>query len=854
MITGNESIRSKTNIQGGMKKGYDHIGKKVVIGYAALIVIAVFSLLYIYGVVRQIASEEDINSVPRQKIYLVTNTQTLLYESEAMGQLLNMEEEDFGHFNETLDRAHANMDSLRQLVTNDSLLLKMDTIDMLIERKRMNTEALMEIWKEANKDLYAKNIEKALASQVAPVEEKDVKEEHLSKKDTVVVTSQKRGFLKRLKEVFVPSDADSSVIISQNEKLLKDTQVSANDPNAAISKTLRNIQSNVASERERLRELLVNQSSALRYDNSLINARINQILRDMEEEEMGASLVRMQRRQDLLGRTAYLITGIALLSVFVIVFFLILIARDLFRSRFYRERLERAIDSREKLILTISHDVRAPLSSVIGYVELLQRSGMSEQQNRYLHNIGSSSRHILSLVNDLLDFQRLESGQMEAHKVPLRIPSFFNEITDSFQPQAKTKGLDFILTIENSTDKVYLGDSVRIRQIIGNLVNNAIKFTPEGKIELIVDCSQLSTGQETEESQAASNLIVTVRDSGPGIAKEQQQKIFGEFARLEGTEKVEGFGLGLSITNRLVNLLGGKLDLHSEIGKGSDFIVSLPMELAAEQDIQEVKEITATAPTALFAENSVKCLIVDDDLMQIALLEEMLRLNGIHPVSCTNPELVVDFLTRNKVDFVLSDIQMPGMDGFALIKQIRTSELPEAKTLPVVMLSGSVGKDTQYKEAGFTDSLGKPYSMEQLRELIMRILPEEKRKSDGKQNKETIQSANEGSKVKVNFSGLTKFAGEDKAASDAILQTFFSETRKNIEIFKDAEKTTDRVTVADVAHKLIPLFSMLEANVLVQQLQILQRNEPELTDSGWRRLVTDVIKQASSVIEMENHI
>jgi len=836
-----------------MKKEFGHVGWKVIIGYAALIIIAVFSLVYIYLMVEKIASEEDINGVPRQKIYLVTQTQTLLYESEAMGQLLTMEEDDYNHYHETLDRAHDNMDSLRNLVADDEeFLLKIDTIDLMIEQKRMNTQALMEIWQEANKDLYAKNIQKALATQNKKIEEQEIQEKVVTQKDTVIVAGKKRNFMKRLKEVFVPTDKDSSIVVSRNEQMVRDTLVNAYNPNEAISKTLRNIQSSVASERERLRELLVDRSAALRYDNSLINTRINHILRAIEEEELNASLVRMERRQELLGKTAYLITGIALLSVFVIIFFLVLIGRDLFKSRYYREKLEQAVLSREQLILTISHDVRAPLSSIIGYIELLQRSQPTEQQNAYLQNMGSSSKHILSLVNDLLDYQRLESGQMEVHEVPFRTASFFHEIEDSFRHIAVSKGLEFELKIVNDTKNIYSGDTVRIRQIVNNLVNNAIKFTQEGTVELLVDCSQLTTPNGTDASND-SQIVITVSDSGPGIAKDQQKKIFGEFARLSGAEKTEGFGLGLSITNRLVHLLGGKLDLQSEEGKGSHFTVTLPLNLADNQDLPEEKvSDLVESELNVFADGELSCLVIDDDLLQIALIEEVLKLNNVRVISCANPHLVLDFLSKEKVDLVISDIRMPGMDGFDLIKLIRSSSLSIAQSLPVVVISGSVGKDkTEYKNAGFTDFLGKPFTSGQLTDLLVRLFPAKKRIKKEQKGRMEMDGKSTVKNAGLDFSGITEFAGGDKEASAVILQTFFSETGKHIDALEEMLKTTDREGVGQVAHKLIPLFTMLGANVLVQQLRILELNGPELTDSGWVRLVTDVIKQASSIIELE---
>lgn len=827
-----------------MKKNIDHVAPKVALAFIVLLAIVIGSLVYMLNFVEQIAAEEDINSVPRQKIYLVTNTQTLLYESETMGQLLDMEEDDYTYFNETLDKAHDNMDSLRLLVTDTLLLHRIDTIDILIERKRINTDSLMRLWSEASTDLYAKNIKKAMEKPVPNVEEKGVKERLETNKDTVIVQGKKRGFFQRLAEVFVPTAQDSSIIVRANEQLVKDSLLNTYNPNEAINTTLRNIQSSVSTERQRLRELLVDRSSALRYDNSLITRRINQILRDMEEEELSASMERMQKRQQILENTSYLITGVAFFSLIISIFFLILIGRDLFKSKYYRKQLESEkeyteglLHKREKLMLTISHDIRAPLSSIIGYLELLQRSNPNEQQRSYLDNMTGSSKHILSLVNDLLDIQRLESGQMEIHPVQLRVPELFREIYESFLPQANAKKLQLKLHFQEDNQYVYSGDTVRIRQVVGNLINNALKFTTEGSVEVIVDCQQLEVPTEGEEViPVSSQLQVTVRDTGAGIAPEEQKRIFEEFTRLAGSENAEGFGLGLSITGRLVALMGGEISLESKVGEGSDFIIRLPLPLSENQSLPQQETVmdlkTKDKKPSPFANHSFRCLIVDDDLLQIALMEEILKNNNIKSVSCTNPYAVLDILRNESFDIVLTDMYMPGMDGFTLIRLIRESDLPVAGYLPVIVLSGSVGIDKRkFIEAGFTDAIGKPFTSEQLLSLMAELLLETKEKTS-----------------ELNFNALAEFAGGDEESSTAIIQTFFNETRKNVNSLKEALEDADRVKAQKIAHKLIPLFSLLDANTLVQQLTLLQRNDIELNDSGWKRLLEDVITQVAAIV------
>ncbi|MDH6358767.1 ATP-binding protein [Parabacteroides sp. PF5-9] len=814
--------------------------RKILLGYILLILIAVGAVIYLFNITKRLANEDDINSVPREKIYLVTNILSLVYESETMGQLLNTEDgEDFTYFNETLDKAHANIDSLRLLVTDTLQLLKIDTIDMLLERKRANTSDLLGLIKEANADLYAKRINNALAKGAELIEEITIQERSDVQQDTVVVERQKRNFIRRVANVFRPEVVDTAILVSANQQVQKDTIVNVYDPFELLSSTLQDIRRAVANEQKQMREVLINRSPTLRYDNSMITSRINQILRDMEEEEMEASFARMQERQDLVEDTSNLINFIGLITIFVTLAFIYFIMRDISKSRFYRQQLEKAktyaeklLQARERLIMTISHDIRAPLSSIIGYIELLLRSNPNKQQQQYLKNMSGSSAHILSLVNDLLDFESLETGKMELHKVAFKLSDLFREIYESFKPQASAKGLELVLDIKGDPEKISVGDVVRIRQIVGNLVSNAIKFTSKGQVVITIDCSQLATTNEDENGETPSKLILTVTDTGAGIPQEEQKKIFGEFARLAGSEKTEGFGLGLSITNRLVALMDGELLLQSVPGEGSTFTVVLPLPLAENQSVSEVEVTANEEKSVAFSGKNITCLLVDDDLLQLALMEAILKQNNIRSVSCTNPQAVMELLRTDSFDIVLTDIQMPEMDGYALVKQIRGSDLPDAKTLPVVVLSATVGENKKvYHDAGFTDSLSKPFTTEQLVTLLNQIFPEEIKKKN------------------LNTGALTAFAANDKNASASILKTFSAETNKSITLLQGALEKNDRKEAARLAHKLIPLFTMLGANILVQHLRILERNDFELTDSGWMHLLTDVIRQASSIVE-----
>lgn len=812
-----------------------HITLKVILGYLLLVAMAVGSVVYIYDVIGKIAEEQTPDSLSRKKVYLVTNTLSLLYESEALGQLIGMPQGQISHFNRTLNKAIHNMDTLSTLVSPD-LSTKIDKIKALIEQKRRNTRVLLDTWKETNTEhLYNQNIEKVIARQDTVIKQLDVQERVIVRQDSVVspIVKKPRGFFRRLADVFSPPKVDTTLVLNTTRQVVTDTLVRAFNPSDTIVSVLNNLRDSVADQRKLLMDRLLERAAVLRYDNSVITSRINQMLRDIEEEEMNVSLERIQKKQDLLSETSVLIGGIAIAALVVVVIFIIMITRDISRSQYFRQQLEKAklyaedlLHKREKLMLTISHDIRAPLSSIIGYIDLSLGRRPDERQRYYLENMAGSADHILSLVNGLLDFHRLESGQMEIQAVPFDVRILFNEIYGSFKPIADAKGLDFILNMkEEGMEYLYSGDPIRIRQVVGNLLSNAIKFTRKGRVVLIVKLVD-----------DFARLVVIVCDSGPGIPKEEQEKIFREFARLSGTEKEEGFGLGLSITRKLIELMGGELTLESVPDKGSDFTVNLPLE---KSDVQSLpanslpEETVETVPE--LNGRDIHCLLVDDDPLQLALTEEYLKQHHVLVTCCTDSSSVIELFEQASFDVVVTDIQMPGVDGYQLLDTIRKSGIPGTDTVPVVALSASLENEhDHYLEAGFTGFQNKPFTAEQLITLLNKLL---------------AVDIHTNTSTGLDFTSLTAFAGDDKEASASIIRTFTEETGKNLTLLEEALNTMDRESAAKVSHKLLPLFTMLGATTLVPLLRMLDKNDEALSDDGWKRILSDVIGQARQVLQ-----
>ena len=812
-----------------------HITLKVILGYLLLVAIAVCSVVYIYQIIEQVAGEEEPDSKARQKVYLVTNTLSLLYESEALGQLVGMPQNNVNHFNRTLNKAHSNMDSLRVLITDSVQLLKIDTIDMLLRQKRLNTRRLLETWKETNTEhLYTINIEKVIAEQDTFIEQKEIKEHVVVKQDTILSQKKPRGFFRRLADAFSPSREDTSIIVNTTRQIVTDTLVTVFIPADTIASVLKNLQDSVAGQRKLLADQLLERAANLRYNNSIVTRKINQILRDIEEEEVNASLERMQNKQKILRETSLLIAGIAIVSVVIVIIFIFMITRDISKSKYYRMQLEKAkqyaedlLHSREKMMLTISHDIRAPLSSIIGYIDLLLRRHPDERQQYYLDNMSGSASHILSLVNDLLDFHRLESGKMEIQRVAFSVSALFNEIFTSFRPIAESKDLTFVLNLkEEGTEKLYIGDPIRIRQIVGNLLSNALKFTREGRVVMVVSINALA------DNSALLNVLVS--DSGPGIPPEEQERIFGEFTRLSATEKAEGFGLGLSITRKMTVLMGGNLSLKSVVGQGCDFTIELPLTVADVQVLPAAEEEAVSEPELpSFVGRDVYCLLVDDDPLQLALTEEYLRQNHVEVSSCTDPFSVVALLQKTSFDAVITDIQMPGMDGYQLLESIRNSGIPGTESLPVIALSASVENEhDHYLESGFTGFLNKPFTARQLITLLNKLL-----------STELLVTSD------FNFDSLTAFAGEDKEASASILKTFVEETTKSNVLLEGTLQDDDWEQSAKISHKMVPLFTMLGATSLVEKLRVIEKNATTLPVEEWKSLLSEVIAEVKKIIE-----
>ena len=704
---------------------------------------------------------------------------------------------------------HQEMETLS--AADDQQNLRTDSLLSLLHEKDQNTLQMLRVLSEANDSLLsASEIEEIISEQQdSVITQQRVQHRVITKRDSLITTPKKKGFFKRLGEVFAPSKKDTAVLVNTSLEVATDTILEPVKSADSLQHKIR-----MATEEKRLQRRRTIRRTSTRYQrmNTQLTARMDSLIKGYEEEMSVRARQDAELQQEVRMRSANIIAGIAIGAVFLSAFFLILIMRDITRSNRYRRQLEEAnkraedlLVAREKLMLAITHDFKAPLGSIMGYTELLSRLTEDERQRFYLDNMKSSSEHLLKLVSDLLDFHRLDLNKAEVNRIVFNPAQLFEEIRVCFEPLTAAKGLVLQCHIAPELSEKYISDPLRIQQIVNNLLSNAVKFTQQGKITLTVGYN-------------ASKLTIVVADTGKGMASEDRERIFQEFTRLPGAQGEEGFGLGLSIVHKLVLLLEGTIDVQSTLGKGSCFTVVLPLFPVGKSivenkpfgsRIKKPSKDTDVSPeeTDVFPEETdgvptmkvIRVLLIDDDKIQLNLTAAMLKQHNIDAVCCEQLEELIEQLRSSTFDVLLTDIQMPAINGFDLVKLLRASNIPQARNIPVIAVTARSEMDEKaLHEHGFAGCLHKPFTV---KELLV-TLNEGQMSADEAHITHDMQLIADAlpKDTLFNFSALTAFSEDDPEAACSIIRTFIEETGKNADRMQQALTDREVDGIAAMAH------------------------------------------------------
>ncbi len=715
------------------------------------------------------------------------------------------------------------------LVADNNQLLQTDSLLSLIRAKDENALSMLQNITVKNDSMISlTEKEETIAVRDSILELKRVQHNVVKSSDSVVVAIPKKRFFRRIGEVFVPSK--DTIVTLKNVISKKTDTILTEVPNIPAEQVVKRI---TRSKQDTPLKAIRRGNSRLREMNNMLNSQIDSVINNYKEEFIQQSMEQAQMQQETRIRSTKTIIMIAVGSIILAAIFLIIIWLDIQRNNRYRRQLEAAnnrtatlLKARENLMLAITHDFKAPLGSIIGYIDLLIDSiKADEQQIRYLSNMKNSSDHLLKLVNDLLDFHKLDLNKVQVNKVVFNPAELFDDIRVSFEPLTANKGLRFKCSIDPQLNGSYESDPLRIRQIINNLLSNAVKFTPEGEVAL--SAQYQSTG-----------IIITVSDTGKGMKEEDKERIFQEFTRLPGAQGEEGFGLGLSIVRKLVYLFGGRIKVESKYGEGSSFIVTLPLEAAKEKREEDSKKKAINVSEPSKKVRSLSVLLIDDDKLQVEMTIALLKSKGIAAVGCERIDELIDYLRSDKFDVLLTDLQMPAMNGFDLLKLLRNSNIPQAQKIPVVAVTArSEMNGADYHMYGFNGFLNKPFSVEELLN-VLGLGSDDGKKRDSGQSK------------KLDFSALTTFSMDDEKAGNEIIKSFIEETKKNTQRMLQALGAEDVNGIAAMAHKIIPLFTMIGAEKTTSILIVLEGKKDLKFTSAIKQQTKKAIQSIYTVINL----
>lgn len=817
---------------------------KLAFGYIILIILLLGAIGYVYKQMTLLTQptglEESIYNRRRTTHSIISR----LYETEVIGQALRTGSSDeIWLYTKAMKKVHLSLDTLRSQLTDTIQQARIDTVNMLLRDKERNMLAVLEALSTTPTDIiYRKQLDSLLHEHDSLITESHVRRRVVTHHNTYTIHHEPKGFFRRLADVFAPGKADSTEVSNVVEEVFTDTIDQVFSPIDTIASMLSGIQDKVFQTRQDELRTLSYRINRLKIAGSHLSQRVNQLLESIEEDEQAALAARMYHEQSIRRDAAIAMAAISVVAIILVLVFFTIIWRDLTRSNHYRNELEKARDyaedllrAREKLMLTITHDIKAPAGSIIGYTDLLERLINDKRQKFYLDSMKNSAQHLLALVTSLLDYHRLEAGKMDLNPVAFRPFRLMEDIYNSFLPLAEKKNINLNYSPELEQNLTLEGDPFRIRQIVENLLSNALKFTNEGFITLTV-------------SYSGVRLRFSVEDTGCGMSKAEQEKIFTEFTRLPGAQGQEGFGLGLSITRKLVELQNGQISVESTPGHGSCFSVIIPLPSYTHEKDTEEPETENPNPTI----SNIRILIIDDDSIQLQLTKDMLlsltssEKNVIRTiVCCQHPEEVFERINEEEFDIIFTDIQMPAMDGFHLLEAIRNIPCKQAQDIPVVAITArAIPDDEGFRARGFAAVLRKPFSRKDIINAIGFAL--NKTSTDitefnADKNDIVITTCNENKTIseessvtssEFNFSRLTEFSMDDVEAARCILTTFADETRKNITKMDDAISRNDIKEICAIAHKMLPTFIMIEAREAIPSLQWLDEHKEKSTDSA----------------------
>ena len=764
---------------------------KIFVGYFLLIGLVLTAAALVYIEYRNIecAVQEEEQTAERWK--QANRTFETMFDL-AMFELhtFTADKEGYEEYERKNLAAQQMLDSLKRLYPEEKQLERIDSAKSILAEKSLQVLCLMGTFKDL---AHTDSLIECQIREMTLVEQKAIRE---LKKDS----EQKKGsWIGRL--------------FKKKNRKQEPVEQAAESRTQAVGR-LTKLREEISERNENLRSRMEMQTDSLRLRNEYLNKNFARLMHEFQQASTEQRAAEMEEMLSMRRHSFFYIAGLTLFGMLLSFVLYSIIHRDIRRR--YRERLklivlneekQEMLEQKERCMMTMSHELRSPLSAVMGYAELLPDISCEGEVNQIKLNILQAGERMQSLLNTLLSYYRLTAGKVRVNPVLFSPQSIERTLGGLFSVAAEEKGLSLHTEYVGDGLAVVSGDRERILQIGQNLLSNAIKFTDEGCVTLSV---RFEDGMMTME----------VGDTGPGMTDEEKKRAFEPFARLANADVQEGFGLGLNITKELTEMLGGQLEVDSKKGEGTTFRITLPLPSASgiKEDIPELR--TTDLP------KNLRVIAVDDDKVILNLIQQQMEYAGVHCDTCRNPSEMVERLREGHYDLLLTDIRMPGMNGYELLELLRNSNVGNSKEVPVLVITAHVPrKKEELMEAGFDGCLYKPFAREELYAAVNAAL--ERGKERNGHEEETDE---------IDFSPLLVKEEDGKG----MLHILRKQTQRDMEVLADIVGRQDMDALTDMVHHLLPVWTMLRIDDCLLELRRIYKRE----DAEWTEIekVTDKIQ------------
>ena len=798
--------------------------KKIITGYILLAVVIAIATWQVYDNSRLfVALNNASEQLLKRRDVVDSLVCSLLETNNAERSVLLGEGSEWPHFNRSVATSEQMAKQLKPFIADQGQRQRIDTLVELIHMKRENTKRVAQLMAFDNRDAFYRDKVQALQSgRDSVVIHSKLYGQHGQREKVYEIIKSKRGFFRRLGDAFRRQHADTVGVTN----ILHDTKTDSTAQRINIADSVANILTDIQNEEQkrnsRQQENVAARLNRLQRVSLQLSQRTGLLLEHIQREEKNALQKALGHATQSRHKMVVRITIIGLVAILIAALLVAYILRDIKRERRDRQRIveaktetERIMAQRERLLLTITHDIKAPAASIAGFIELLSEQVSRPKALAYIDSMRHSAIHLQQLVAALLDYHLLESGKAERHDVSFVPQQLAKDCVEEFKPMAAEKGLDITLgTLTPNCGDLWRSDAFRVKQIMSNLIGNAVKYTDRGGVKVEIRISP------------RQHLIIYVSDTGRGMSQADCQRIFDAFTRLPNGQGKEGVGLGLSITREVVQMLGGTITVTSKKGKGSCFTVSLPIKKEEKKQKKDVEENVASVETnrssteakKAITENNdatngandatngnndatteINILAVDDDALQLELFKEMAQKIGgakLNISTTTSASEAIKLAEETKPQIMFTDIEMPEMSGKDMLKHVKNSDMST-----VAMTAHDPSIMTSLKKAGFSTCLFKPFNAATLAATLAQItrLPL------------SVKAAEQKASF---FAPLTAFAEGDTEAEREILTQVGESIKEYRQMLEQGLKSNgeelQRDSISRAAHKAMPLLTMLK--------------------------------------------